>query len=152
MVESLTIGDWSFRSPACRATDLSGLWSAPDLRGEDRTAPGVSGVSVRPRTRGAIGFMVPTVVFGGRDPDGDEFDDVRSGIRANLAEMYEDILPPSSSPYTRELVHELPDGGTRTADCIVTAIEGPNPIGAAAVRVTVVVRIPGGEFVYAESS
>ena len=141
--EYVKIGTWVFATPACQLEDISGVFAVAEMRGEDRVAAGVAGVAVRPRSRDALIFALPFVIYGDADPDGDPFTDVREGLVTNVNAMRAAILPPSTSPYTRTIIH-MRGSTSRTAQCIVTAIDGPEPVGSEALRFAAVVKIPAG--------
>ena len=142
--EYIQIGAWVFATPACACTDLASVWSAPQVRGDDRPVPGVAGVAARARVRGAIDMVLPVVVFGERDQAGEPHSNVRVGLSLNIQAMFDAILPPTGADPTRTFEHHLPGGAVRQGPCVVSSVDGPNPVGPSAVRFGVGVRIPAG--------
>jgi hypothetical protein len=93
---------------AWMATDLSGLWDGPDIRGEGfRLLPGVAGGAPRPVLPAPSRRLVPMAFLGDHDPDGEEHEDAREGLWSNIAE-FRALMAAWRSPVT-VTVH-VPDG------------------------------------------
>lgn len=148
--EWLEIGGWSFGSACCwfESPDaLASLHAAPTFRGEDLAVPGVEGEVAKRRVRGPVVMEITSgIIVGDVDVSGAETSNHRAGLSANWAAMLDAILPPPSAPYTRTLVHHV-GPVSRSAECVVTAVEGPVAVGVAAFRFGLQVRVPSGELV-----
>ena len=147
MSDTLTLGTLSLTSAAHVCEDIAGVYAAPEIRGGPRTIPGEEGVRARKLVAGAARFVLPVVVFGGAQPDGTPYTDIREGLRVNIGLLATACLPPESA-LTVTMTHTLPDGGVRTAQVQVLGLDGPVPVGPSAARMVVDVLVPSGTWSY----
>ncbi len=111
----ITIGTWTFGSPCCILEQGYGIHSAPSIRGEDRTIPGVNGEAVRPRRLGPVRFPIVAVIAGDIDRYGNPIADPRRGLASNIAAMRAALLPAATDPL-RTLVYGIDGVPVLTAD------------------------------------
>lgn len=88
-----------FLDGAWRATDLAPL-RARSVRGDDLVIPGRGGVLGRGRERDSVQVVLPFVVFGSKDENGDPHSDVGAGVWANLDYLATQILADSVGTVT----------------------------------------------------
>lgn len=146
--EYITFNSLVFGTPALTIDDLGPVWTLPGIKGYDLGKEGGDGDTSMQDNFAAIRFQLKVVVFGDADADGVAYSDVRDGIRQNLATVLTAITPNTSSPFTRSLVHTLPDGGSRTAQAKVVGVGPSGRHGAVAIKFGLDFKIPSGSWSY----
>jgi hypothetical protein len=106
-----------------RVGGLLDLWAAFDVRGQDRTLPGATGVIAYPRRMTVTRKDLRLLVVGDVDSVGAPVADAVEGLEANLEVIRSTVLAPVvSSTGTRAAVLTMPSGATRTADIHVLGL------------------------------
>lgn len=144
MLEYVTFDAYPIPNPAVECYSLLPLWRGPDVRGSDRTVPGVSGVK-RYRRRATVSRRVLLLtLYGDRDSDGNPVANVREGIEAIVAEVRAQVADPTNvGDGTRTAVLHFPSGATKTGPVHVISLDlGEN--GPTSVKATLDLSIPGG--------
>lgn len=134
-------------TPGWEITDLSGLWDAPAVRGEDRLVPYHEGVLPLRRWIDMKRAQLPLIVYGDLDHEDAPHVDARAGLLENLDYLKQRVLRPNQSATitgTRNLKHHLPDGSVREADAIILPPWQPVTVGPHTLRGVLDVLIPGG--------
>lgn len=146
VAEALQIGSWTFGTDASVVEDFTPLWTPAGLRADTNAViPGAAGVTPRPIVRGPIRFVLQAVIFGDKNAAGTPYADTRVGLKTNLDAFDAAVLAPvAASPFTRTMVHTLPDSSTRTAACQIVGVGDPIPRGAYTVELRLDVLIPTG--------
>lgn len=147
--EYLTFNSWVFGTPACVIDDLGPVWTLPNIKPYDYEKEGADGDDAMEDNFTAVRFQLKVVLFGDADEDGVAYADARDGIRQNLDALWTAIKPNPSSPFTRTMVHTLPDGGTRTAQAKVVGVGPATRAGAVAIKFGLDFKIPSGTWAYA---
>lgn len=142
--EYVEIGGLVLASPAWECVDLSALYDAPPVRGDDVLVPYHEGAIPFRRIIGPRRVVLPLVVYGELDREG-AGQEYRVGLRDNLDALKRELARPGQSgDGTKLLRHVFGDGEVRQAACHVIP---PLQVGAfspASVRCTIDVVIPGG--------
>ena len=147
--EYLTVGSFTFGTPACSIDDYGPIWSFPTIKGDDFDPDGTDGITALARKYGAIVFTVPVLIDGEKNDNGVAYGNARDGLRQNLDALWTNVLAPvSASPWTRTVTHHLATGSTRSAAGIVLPATPTRRAGAAAVRLDCTFIIPGGSWTY----
>lgn len=144
--EYAEIGGLVLATPAWECIDLSPLYDAPPVRGDDSVVPYHEGSIPSRRIVAAKRVVLPMVVYGDQDREGNANEDGRIGLRRNLDDLKREVARPAQNGAdgTRLLRHVFADGEVRQAPCHVipplqVGIESP-----IAVRCTIDVVVPGG--------
>lgn len=128
---SLTIDGVNMITSAWMVTSLAPLYDDPDVRGDDRLLPGVTGVRAYRRratvTRASLPFLVTGFV--------DRFDAVvlnpYAQLDLNLLYLKTNVtLPTNTGNGTRTAVLTLPSGRTVTSDVHILGLVGDLDSGA----------------------
>lgn len=150
--EYVEINGLPLATAAWVVNDLSPLWDAAGLRGEDRVIPFSDGALPLRRFIDEMRVQVPITVYGDFDSDGNANSDGRIGLMENIQEITNYIgIPNDSGDGTWELILHMPDGSTRVADCFVVPPFQWTPVSPIVVRGVLDIIIPQG-FLISESS
>lgn len=130
--------------------DLSPLWDAFEVRGDDRILPGTSGVHPYRRRPTVTRVAVDFTVFGDRDRNGGRVYGL-ANIRAQLWNHREYLLDnfatqPTSNPGTRPAILHAPGAATAEADVHILPPFHLAGLGPLAFTGTLVLSIPDGVF------
>jgi hypothetical protein len=143
--EYVEIGGLVLATAAWECVDFSALYDAPPVRGDDVAIPYHEGAQPFRRTIDARRVVLPMVVYGDHEREGDVSTGSRLTLRDNLDALKREVARPGQSgDGTKLLRHVFSDGEVRQAPCHVIP---PLQIGAfspSSVRCTIDVIIPGG--------
>jgi len=143
--EYVEINGVPLATPAWTINDLSPLWDAATLRGDDRVVPFSDGAYPLRRFRDEMRVQIPITIYGQKKWDDTDYANVRIGLMTNVDHIRTNLLTPATtSDGTWNLILHLPDGTTRSAACFVIPpiqIEG---LGPSAVRGVLDIVIPQG--------
>jgi hypothetical protein len=143
--EYLIINSTPLATPAWRITDLTPLWSGPDLRGGDRVLPGATGVIAYRRRATATRLILPGVIWGDKTRENVATSDVRTGLHDNLDAFYTAIVAPvASDPGTHAATWVKP-GTDKTANVHVVGFT-PRQLSPRSIRFTMELSLPTGRF------
>lgn len=143
--EYVEIGGLVLATPAWECVDSSALYDAPPVRGDDIVVPYHEGALSFRRIVAPRRVVLPMVVYGDVDREGNEYEDARVGLRTNLDDLKRELARPAQvGNGTRLLRHIFKDGEIRQAPCVVIPPLGTGPLGPTSVRCTVDLVIPGG--------
>ncbi len=146
--EYLEINGVPLATPAWRITDLTALYDAPEVKGDDLdVSHGVMIPKLRRVTRTRKVF--PMVIYGQWDQEGNfNGDNARLGLLTNVDYLLTNVVLPSAvGDGTHTAIWHLPGGGTRTAQVHVIP---PLRLGAASRTsqlATLDISVPAGRFV-----
>lgn len=145
--EYVEINSVPLATPAWEVTDLSPLWEASPVRGEDRLIPYLQGRQPLQRVIDELRVQVPLVVYGDFDQDGVAIANGRIGLMNNLDYLKNAFMVPntSSTEGTWPLILHMPDSSTRGADCFVLPPLNYVSVGPITVRCVLDILIPAGE-------
>jgi hypothetical protein len=143
--EYLEIDGVSLHRSAWWITDLKPLWGSPEVRGADRSIPGVNGVKAYRRRPTVTLIVLELIVVG----EYDRFDaltaiDPVDQLEENVAYLREFVTDPTNvGDGTRPAVHHLPSGETRSGPVHVVKF---TPADSAISEITFALglSIPGG--------
>lgn len=142
--EYLEIDGLALSTAAWSTEDIAGLLDGPSVRGQDLLNPARSGEIARRRTLAARTAVIPLVVNGVYDSDGDEHADPRAGLLANLDELKAKLLPLFTSTAGTRTLRWVRPGSVRTAQVHVNPAVQTAALGPHAARLVVEITIPGG--------
>ncbi len=143
--EYVSVNGVPLATPAWIVNDLSPLWEAGSLRGDDRIIPFAPGKKPLRRILDELRVVIPITVFGDFDQDGVAQSNARIGLQTNVDYLRDNILTPNpSDPGTWPLVLHLPDGTTRSADCFVLPPFQIQPLSPIACTGVLDILIPSG--------
>lgn len=126
--------------------ELSPLWATPDVRGTDRILPGVAGVKAYRRRLTVTRYSLPFYITGQYDRLGNVTADPFSGLAANLAWLYDELLLPlTTGDGTQTAVWTPPGQSPITAAVHVLGIPEPSFNPAAVAVTTLELSVPGGD-------
>lgn len=146
--EYLEVNGVPLSTAAWRITDLSPLFDAPAVRGDDLLIPYRVGLKPKPRRVTARRIALPISVFGDYDADGNHNADGRIGLAANLDYLIGNLgFGLEAGDGTVPAVWHRPDGSTKTADVHVIGPLEVVPLGPIAVRGVLDLNVPAGRFV-----
>lgn len=124
-IGDLSISGVSLNTPAWMTLNLERLWYQPDVRGEDRLVPGVTGVIPYRRRITSTTYELEFFIVGDCDQAGTPHADGLLGLQANLEYLWVNVFTPlAAHPGTRPASLILPSGSTRTANVHVQFSEG----------------------------
>ena len=142
----LEINNIPLATPAWRVLDLSPLWDAAPVRGEDRLIPFAQGVKPLARVVDALRVQCPLLIKGDRDQDNAIISNTNIGLASNTDYLRSNIWTPNpAGDGTWPLVLHMPDSSTRGADCFVLPPMQLVPAGKIALRAVIDILIPAGE-------
>lgn len=128
------------------ATDLSDLWKL-EVRGGDRTIPGLEGERAYPLLRHSVVMQFPMVIVGKRTRLGALNADERAGLATNLAYLRTNLeLPLTTGDGTRPVTWIRDDGVTLLADAKVLPPLQHQILPGAVCRAVLTIKIPTGAF------
>lgn len=143
---TLTISTVLLSGSAWCLPDLSSLWATPDVRGDDRLIPGVTGVKAYPRRLTASRYSLPMIVAGKYTRTGALNSNWQAGLEANLAYLMANVLlPTGTGDGTRTCVWTLPSGATVTAAVHVYGFVSPQLFPGSLLRGTLELSAPHGD-------
>lgn len=130
--------------------DMTPLYDAAALRGDDRVIPFSAGQLALPRIGDVIRVQLGLYVSGYFDTSDAASSNPRMTLKSNLDYLYSNVFAPNlSSPYTRSIVLHLNDGSTtKTSTCIVIPPFAPQRVTQRGIVVKGVldIKIPSGVF------
>jgi hypothetical protein len=106
----VSIGDLPLMTPAWHVLDMSEVYDGPSSRGADVVMPYMAGTLATRRSIGAARKVLPMVIFGDRDEDGNDHPDPRLGLIANLNTLKRALRIRQQSPTTTFRVEFEPEG------------------------------------------
>lgn len=146
--EYLEINGVPLATAAWRITDLSPLFDAPVVRGDDLLIPYLDGRKPKRRRVDARRMAFPLVIFGDYDSDGNATGDARVGLAANVDFLVGNLgFAIGAGDGTVPAVWHRRDGSTRTADVHVIGPLEVAALGPTAVRGVLDLNVPAGRFV-----
>jgi hypothetical protein len=152
-LEYLVVNSIVLSTPAWEATDLSGLRDAAVVRGENRVIPYKPGRQPLPRVKDEFRTLIPILVNGDFDPDGDTYADPIMGLDLNLDILREEIFSKcEEGDGTVPIIWHRRDGSEYTADGMALPPFHPESHDAMTMKIVMDLCLPSGEFVEAASS
>lgn len=143
--EYLEINSVPLATPAWRILDLTVLNRSAEQRGSDRLKP-LAGVQSLPRRPGLTTYPLPFRVWGHRDREGTYYDDVREGLKANLAVLHAAVFAPvETGDGTRAAIWHQAGGTTVSKNVKVLPFE-PAAVSPRSVRGVLTITITTGRF------
>lgn len=145
----LTVDGFDLASPAWDIPDLTVLWYAHSVRGENLLLPSAPGQRGYPKRVDAGVYSMTLFVTGSADMFGTAFPDPWHGLRNNLDVLWTNVFSPAvSATGTRPCTLEVPGGANRTADVQFLPLESAGDIDDPTfVAFTMNLTIPAGRFV-----
>lgn len=141
--EWVSIGTWVFGTRASHIIKVEPLYSGARWVFPADGPPAADGLPARRGRPRARYIALNAMVFGDYDSDGVAIADYRAGLASNLGAMEAAITPPSTPPYTRNLVHHIAAGNERTAAVQAQIFDVQN-FSPRSVVVTLDITIPSG--------
>jgi hypothetical protein len=120
-VEHIDINSVSLAKLSWWLEDMTQLYEAAGLRGDDRVIPFSAGQLALPRVADVIRVQLGLFVSGYYDSSDSPASNPRMTLKSNLDYLYTNVFAPNASaPYTRSITLHLADGSTtKTSTCIV---------------------------------
>lgn len=119
---SLEIDGVLMGTKAWAVLNLFELWHPAQVRGNDITIPGLSGVIPNTRRRAATVRSLNIIVVGICDKDGVVHADPIVGLELNLKYLADNVIAPvNTTAGTRPITLSMPSGAVRTGDAHVQA-------------------------------
>lgn len=129
---------------AWETLDLAALYDSTPVTGSNVDLAYHPGQKPRRRWPGPKRVELGIRVFGNVDSDGNPTTSLLGGLRRNLDELKQVLRPRLFDTGTALLVHELDDGGSRTARCQVVAPLQTSGMQGVAVNGVVDLLVPDG--------